>query len=287
MFGYIKTYKPEMKIREYDAYKAVYCSICKQLRKDYGLFARFTLSYDYTFLAMMRMTTSSACVSVKKGRCPFNPMAKCNNICTDDTSLEYACAVAMMMVYFKWKDTKADEGFGKKIIAWAFSPSVKRWYKKAVKRYPNIEEIMINYDREQNRVEKETGISFDEFPHPTADSLGKLFSFGIESQATSRILYTIGYNVGKWVYLMDALDDYSKDIKKDRFNPYVVRLGKTAKINEIIVFAQSQMNLCMDNACQAFDLLNKGNFYPIIQNILFIGLDNQMKEVIRRVQTNE
>ncbi len=287
MFGYIKTYKPEMKICEFDAYKAVYCTICKQLRKDYGILARFTLNYDYTFLAMLRLAASGSCVQVKKGRCPFNPLAKCNNISCQDASLEYACAVAIMMVYYKWRDTKKDEGFFKKVVAALLTMPVKRWYKKAVKKYPEVEEIMISYEEDQNRVEADLSLSFDEYAHPTADSLGKVFSFGVAQSSTKRILYVVGYNVGKWVYLTDALDDYAGDIKKHRFNPLIVRMGREVTTDEVVSFAKSQLNVCMDEACQAFDLLPKGNFYPILYNILFLGLENQMNEVIGKVNNNE
>ena len=52
MLGYVTIAKGELKIKEYDTYKAIYCSLCKQLGKDYGIFAKFILSYDFVFLAI-------------------------------------------------------------------------------------------------------------------------------------------------------------------------------------------------------------------------------------------
>ena len=283
MFGYIKTYKPEMKIREYDAYKAVYCTICKQLRKEYGLFARFTLNYDYTFLAMLRMGSLNSVVQVKKGRCPFQPLKKCNNVHCEDTSLSYACAVAMMMVYYKWLDTKEDEGLGKQMLSLLFTPFVKSWYKKASKRYPALVSVMQEYWCAQYNCEKNHQLSFDEYAHPTADVLGNVCSFDICDETQKRVLYSLGYNVGKWIYLTDALDDFKEDAKKGKFNPYSVRLGKEITQKELISFATGQLNICMDEACKAFDLLSLRNFHPILHNILFLGMDNQIKEIIRKV----
>ena len=57
MFGYIRAAKPEMRIKEFELYKAVYCSLCKELGKSYGFLARLTLSYDFTFLALLNMST--------------------------------------------------------------------------------------------------------------------------------------------------------------------------------------------------------------------------------------
>lgn len=287
MFGYIKTYKPEMKIREFDAYKAVYCTICKQLRKEYGIFARFTLNYDYTFLAMLRMASLESVVQATKGRCPFNPLAKCNNVHCQDTSISYACGVAMIMVYYKWLDTKQDEGVGKRFFAFLLTPFMKRWHKKATKKFPEVEEEIARFSTLQQQAENNLSLSFDEYAHPTADVLGKICSYDIPDTAKSRILYVLGYNVGKWIYLMDALDDFKTDIKSKRFNPYSVRFDETISKQELVSFAKGQMNICMDEACKAFDLLSIRNFHPILHNILFLGMDNQLNEIIRKVNENE
>lgn len=53
MFGYVRIYKPELKMAEYEHYQGIYCSLCRQLGKRYGPLARLTLSYDFTFLAMV------------------------------------------------------------------------------------------------------------------------------------------------------------------------------------------------------------------------------------------
>jgi len=61
LFGYIRTFKPEMKVKEFDTYKAVYCGLCKQLGKVYGPFARLTLSYDFTFLSLISLGLAPEC----------------------------------------------------------------------------------------------------------------------------------------------------------------------------------------------------------------------------------
>ena len=58
MFGYVKPDKSELRIKEYETYKAVYCALCKELGKRYGLMSRLTLNYDYTFLLSMKSRMS-------------------------------------------------------------------------------------------------------------------------------------------------------------------------------------------------------------------------------------
>ena len=50
-------------------------------------------------------------VQVVKGRCPYNPLAKCRNITCQNEELSYAAGVAMIMFYYKLRDTLHDEGF--------------------------------------------------------------------------------------------------------------------------------------------------------------------------------
>lgn len=52
MFGYVRPFKPYMRMFEYDIYKAVYCGLCKDMGRRYGFVTRFTLSYDFAFLSL-------------------------------------------------------------------------------------------------------------------------------------------------------------------------------------------------------------------------------------------
>ena len=53
MFGYVRPYKPELKVRDYESFRAMYCGLCRTLRKRHGVTGRLTLSYDMTFLATL------------------------------------------------------------------------------------------------------------------------------------------------------------------------------------------------------------------------------------------
>ena len=99
MFGYVKAYKPELKVRDYEQYKAVYCSLCKTLGREYGLFARLTLSYDFTFAALLRLALSGECPGFHKSRCPFNPFAKCNACSGGESDFSFTAAAAVIMMF--------------------------------------------------------------------------------------------------------------------------------------------------------------------------------------------
>ncbi len=90
MFGYITIDKGEMLVKDYEAYKAVYCSLCKQLGKEYSFLSRFILSYDCTFYAVMALALESECPGFSQGRCTFNPLKKCNYLKTQKKPLSMA-----------------------------------------------------------------------------------------------------------------------------------------------------------------------------------------------------
>ena len=71
MFGYIRVSKGDLKVKEYEFYKAVYCTLCKTMGREYSLLSRFTLSYDFTFLALLNMSLKDGCDAVEKKHCVF------------------------------------------------------------------------------------------------------------------------------------------------------------------------------------------------------------------------
>lgn len=149
MFGYLKPDKPELKIREYEEYKSVYCGLCKYLGKDYGIVSRLTLSYDCTLIAMLIMSLRNESINYSKKRCVVNPLKKCNFCFSSGESYHFAGAVSVIMTYYKLEDTIYDSGFFKATAARLLKLIFKRSHKKAIAAYPEIEEITKNMMSEQ------------------------------------------------------------------------------------------------------------------------------------------
>ena len=66
MFGYIVPEKPEMKIKEYELFRAYYCGVCRSIGKHHGQLRRLTLSYDTAFLAVLLSAAAGERLSVRK-----------------------------------------------------------------------------------------------------------------------------------------------------------------------------------------------------------------------------
>ena len=66
-----------------------------------------------------------------------------------------------------------------------------------------------------------------------ASLLGELFaSHHLLDEQTKRILYKMGYSLGRFIYILDAYDDLEEDKKKKRYNPFIYIENKLNPSNE-------------------------------------------------------
>lgn len=279
MFGYVKAYNPELKMAEFETYKAVYCSLCKVLGKKYGLAAKMTLSYDFTFMALLRLSVNTDFCGYSTMHCVFNPLKKCSCLAKDSEELEYTAAVSIILFYYKLKDNIADSGFCGKIGSYCLMPFASRYRKKAMKIYPEIDIAALEYVTAQTKVESEHEKSFDKASEPTANYLANVFMREHDSAANSRVLEQIGMNAGRWIYMTDALDDLDSDIKSGGYNPIAQRFSlygnvSAEQIKSAKNSAKQTLNLYNAMLCEALELLDTKRFGSILRNIAYLGLKN-------------
>ena len=54
MFGYVTVNRPELKVKDLELYRSYYCGLCAELYRRHGRFGQILLSYDCTFLLLLR-----------------------------------------------------------------------------------------------------------------------------------------------------------------------------------------------------------------------------------------
>lgn len=273
MFGYIKVKKEELKIKDFEVYKAVYCSLCKKLGKSYGILSRLTLSYDFAFLSLLNISLKSGCVSFERKRCAFNPLKKCN-YCKSSDELDMPSAAAMIMLYYKILDNIKDEKGLKKLGFLLLKPIFSGAHKKAAKKYPFIEETVAEYIEGQSLAESDDNCTLDSVCDPTAKALSKLLPLCSDNHSQKRVLERLGYCLGRYIYLMDAGCDIEKDIKSGSFNVLkkYVKEGNIKK--DTVLKTEPQIYFCINEAAKAFELLEIKKFKPILGNIIYLGLED-------------
>lgn len=283
MFGYIKPLKPEMLIKDFEAYKAVYCSLCKQLGKSYGVFASLILSYDSTFYAILSMSVKGECNSFKSGRCKVNPLKKCNYCQNKSRSLEDAAAVSVAAFYYKLEDDRLDSGFFKRLAVKIIKPFAKSWRKKLLKYgYSEIDDIFSQMTRQQTLAEQDESCGVDKAANPTATAISRLCVRMSDDKIQRRVLESFGYYLGKWIYLMDAADDLADDIEKGGFNPFIKAFSLDPDYDKELIAQQcnSVINESAYMLLRSYNLIElKGN-QRILDNVARAGISAMQKQVL-------
>jgi len=295
LFGYVRIYKPMLRMCEYDAYKAVYCTLCKHLGRRYGLHSRMLLNYDYTFVAMLYMALHHQKVGAKKSVCVCNPLKSCIYCTCDTAAFDLTCAMTAEMFYYKTVDNIEDSGFFGKIGWWLVKLIAAPMRRKAKRNYPELEEIMSKYSEAQRQVEHGEDKSVDASAEPTAAMLSKLAMMLSEDATEQRVLKDFGYYFGRWIYLIDAFDDIEKDIKSGGFNPFVIKFGLTKQdvkddtslLEEARLYANESLNMTVARAATAFELLELGEYAPIFNNIIYLGLGEAQRRALHEKELQE
>ena len=289
MFGYIKPYKPNLKIKDFDTYKGFYCSLCKTLGKKYGVLSRFLLNYDFTFLSLLSISVKNDFNEFERKSCTFNPLKKCSFCtgCTNNKSFEFSAACLIITFYYKIADDIYDSKGIKKAAKYLLLPYAKSLVKKANDDFPNIYKQIKIHIKSQQQVEQNLSSSIDEAAHNSASMLSFIFSCLSEDLNEKRILDRLGYFIGRWIYLIDALDDLEKDYKNNNYNVFLIKSdinnNKSLDKNELHQIKESSidiLNRTYNEILNTYNLLDINLFKDLIDNIITEGLYYLQNQII-------
>ena len=213
MFGYVRADTPYLYIKDDTLYRAMYCGLCKGIAQVCGNAARMGLSYDITFLSVILHNIKGVDVKIEKQHC-LTHCIRSRQMAEVDEMTRQLGALNTLLAYYKYTDDiqDGDGGRGKRLF-------FKKGFRRAKKQYPEVERLVREKLAEQARIEKEKTESVDRAADPTASILAEFSDLVLEEKANA-FTHNLFYAVGKWIYLIDALDDYDKDRKKGAYNPF-------------------------------------------------------------------
>lgn len=219
MWGYVKTDKLNLLVKDYYSYQNAYCSLCHTLGKKYGLCSRIMLNYDVTFL-LLCLDSLEKKKDVWVIRCPLNPLKR-KKMYFSQRALEYSAFINYYLVLLKLKDDVADDNSKKKALIYHVLKRNKTYqrekekYEKQLERY----EIFLN---EFTKLEHDKA-DFDKITNTFGDYFSGIFMtyfecFQIGNSTDRENMYSFSFNLGKWIYIMDAYEDYNRDVKQQKYN---------------------------------------------------------------------
>lgn len=293
MLGYIRPYPPELKLREYQYYRGVYCGLCRAMGRCTGQCSRMALSYDLVFLSLTRLALADGNptsehpdrpIHFEKRRCLVHPLRRRLSLEAGEVSDYVACAAAVLN-YYKLLDDKSDERGLKRIRAAIVLPFFRRFWGRAEKRYPDLGACVAPAMQRLSDMEREGLPSADEPADAFGEVLAALFSYGL-GQDQARIARHVGRHIGRWLYFIDAIDDYEEDVKKNRPNPLHRLYGDEGLTTERREHLSHALALELGHAADALDLLSADEkqcgqeLMPLLYHMLKTALPGAAQNVL-------
>lgn len=276
MFGYVRPARPELKVRDWESYNAVYCGLCHTIGRRYGLLPRLFLNYDFTFLAML-LSPAEESPQTEGRRCIACPHKK-KCVLVENEGLAVAADESVILTYHRLRDTVVDSGFWKANVARLLSLLLRPAYRKAAACRPAFDEAMRECLTRLSELEGEKCPSMD----AVADTFAQILRAAAPETgetARDRSMEQLLYHVGRWIYLVDAWDDLEQDRRTGAYNPLLYRFPDGAEAHREEMRRTLLGSLDLANA--AFNLMEFGCWEPILGNILGIGLPAVEEAVFR------
>lgn len=283
MFGYVTPCKMELKIKDYEKFKAYYCGLCKSIKSNVGNIPRVSLNYDMTFLAILLDSLNSEKTTYTKDICAMHAF-KTKIVITDNDCIQYAAFCNTALSYFKFVDNVNDN---KSIKSKIFSLLFKGYLKKTPSK---LRGHLIYIENKLNQLysfeENPQNRSIDNISHPFAELTGFILS-SYENNKNKNNLYWLGYNLGKWIYIIDAWDDLAGDMLNKRFNAINTCFNKeNLPYSEFSKQIQSRIDFilgtCAAQCMHSFRKLSLKKNEDLLYNILQYGLLEKMDKVFKR-----
>jgi hypothetical protein len=292
MLGYVVPCKSELKLREFEIYNAYYCAICHSIRDRYGQLPRLLLSYDAVFLAMMLSAPSETADEITTFRCVTHPGKK-RNIAVCTREIDYAADMMLLLGYFNLKDDREDEGTP---LGYAGEWFLRGAYRKIRGRMPEKAERIAACLGEMRALERERTDSLDRIAEPFANLMSEVMDYtgladirpaedsGLSDGDYTRSLRSayrrVGYHLGKWIYLIDAIDDLEDDKKHDSYNPLRYMDDGAAPAERL----KLNLLLYLAEIAEVMELLPLRKNAPILENIVYVGLNRRTEEILNKLE---
>ena len=260
MFGIVTANLSELTKEQETRYGAVYCGICRRIREQSGQLSRLALSYDMAFLALLLMSLYEPEEVSGPSACILHPIRR--RPWVDSRYVRYAADMNVALAYYNCLDDWEDE---KKLSARAAAGVLEGQYSRIKEEYPRQCEAVESCIRTLSRLEKENCPNPDE----TAACFGRLMAelLVFHEDMWAPTLRQVGFHLGRFIYLADAVADYREDRKKGKYNPFLARGDEEdrEKWEEYLVLALGR--------CTAeFEKLPLVQDKALLDNILYSGV---------------
>ena len=263
MFGYININQKELSEESREAYQSYYCGLCRRLKTNCGAKGQMLLNYDMTFLIVLLTGLYELENQSSDILCALHPTKKRRVWLNEAT--DYAAAMNLILAYHNliddWKD---DRAYSKK----AFAKMLDKDYHKVMEQYPRQVKAVEEYMKKTEELEKRQEKNLDLAAGLSGEMLAEIFCWKEDEWAEE--LRTMGFYMGKFIYLMDAFEDYDADVKKNAYNPLVFMEKEQEQDRD--TWCKLLLTSMMSECAKSFERLPILLHADILRNVLYSGV---------------
>lgn len=263
MFGYININGSILSEENKKVYQAYYCGLCRQLKADCGTKGQMMLSYDLTFLIVLLTGLYELENKETEFTCPLHPTKRRTAYINEAT--EYAADMNLILAYHNlvddWKD---DHSYAKKALV----KILDKDYARIMKKYPRQVAALEHYMRRTEELENSGEQNLDVVSGLSGEMLSEIFCW--KNDVWKEELRTLGFYMGKFIYLMDAYEDLEKDKKRNAYNPlrYMEQKGE----HEFETLCRLLLTSMVSECAKSFERLPILMHAEILRNVLYSGV---------------
>lgn len=279
MFGYININQKIMTEENKKAYQAYYCGLCRRLKSNCGAKGQVLLNYDMTFLVVLLTGLYELSNESSEITCALHP-TKRRTVWMNEAT-DYAADMNVILAYHNliddWKDDKA---YSKK----AFAKLLDKDYTRIMQKYPRQVKAIEEYIRRTDEVERARKMNLDAVAGFTGEMLGEVFCWKEDEWAEE--MRTLGFYMGKFIYTMDAYEDYAVDMRKGAYNPLVYMNRENDQDLDTLV--RLLLTSMMAECAKSFERLPILLHADILRNVLYSGVWSKYEYLqLKRRKTEE
>lgn len=268
MFGFVNANFQELSKAQQARYSAIYCGICQAIRLRSGNLARITLSYDMAFLALLHLSLYEPQEKSGRSFCALHPLKP--RPWVESPQIQYAADMNVALAYYKALDDCEDEGSrSAKLLANALAPHYHRIEQQFPRQCAAIADCIGQLRQIENRNESN--------PDIPASCFGQLMAelMVYQEDLWAEDLRSMGFHLGRFIYLADAMLDYDRDIRKKQYNPFLAQGQEKDKWEEYLLLA-------MGSCTESYEKLPLVQDKPLLDNILYSGVWVQYRRKNRK-----
>ena len=261
MFGNLVAATKVLEEDELRRYRAVYCGLCRSLKRCFGQTARLTLNYDMAFLVLVLSSLYEPEEETGERSCVRHPV-EAQPYAMSELS-DYAAHMNIAMAYLKCLDDWNDD---RSLLALSEAKTLRPGYAAVKKKYPRQCDAIEDALRELSRLEADKR----EDPDAAAASFGRMMReiFVYREDRWAEPLRHMADALGRFLYLLDAALDLEEDAARGRYNPFLSLRGDPGNEERFRDILRMHLGECV----YWFDRLPLVQDAGLLKNILCVGL---------------